>query len=387
MANTYSNIYPTLFAQALQVLRESCLMPRLVNTDFADVPVGQGDYVNVAIASAGTVTDVAPTAAPQAVTDEVAVKVPIQLNKWRKTGFYYTDKEAGELGSGLRVRQMEERVRALANDINAFILAQYVGVYGITGTAGTTPFQSDLTAARGARLLLNKQLAPFAGRKVVLDPDAESYASVLAQFLAADQRGDQGGIIEGQIGRKIGMDWFMDHQVPLHTSTALTAGALTINGVQAAGAGSTDNGRTGTISFAKATNAAPVVAGDILEFTVGGVVQQHVVVTGVSLAVGNTTVTVAPALRVATAGAEAVTLRATHRVNLAFHTDAFAFASRRLTSNVESAARDSMTIADPVSRVVLRMEAIRQNKQDYIEFDVLYGAKCVRPELAARIAG
>jgi hypothetical protein len=32
---------------------------------------------------------------------------------------------------------------------------------------------------------------------------------------------------------------------------------------------------------------------------------------------------------------------------------------------------------------VLRLEVIRQNKQVYYEFDVLYGAECVRPELAA----
>jgi hypothetical protein len=72
-----------------------------------------------------------------------------------------------------------------------------------------------------------------------------------------------------------------------------------------------------------------------------------------------------------------------NRVNLAFHRDAFHFASRPLTSD---AAADLMrSVADPVSGVALRMEMIRQNKQDYIEFDVLYGATSFRPQLAVRI--
>jgi hypothetical protein len=40
-----------------------------------------------------------------------------------------------------------------------------------------------------------------------------------------------------------------------------------------------------------------------------------------------------------------------------------------------------------VSGVALRMEVVRQNKQTLFDFDVLYGAACVRPELAVRLAG
>ena len=60
MSNTLTSILPTIMAQALIVLRERCVMPRLVNTDFADAPAGQGDSVNVTISSALPVTDVSP---------------------------------------------------------------------------------------------------------------------------------------------------------------------------------------------------------------------------------------------------------------------------------------------------------------------------------------
>lgn len=258
------------------------------------------------------------------------------------------------------------------------------------GTAGTTPFASDASAATNARKILNKQLCPLDMRSAVLDYDAEANALALAPFRDASQSADNAVVAEGQIGRKYGMQWYGDDHVPTHTSTALTAGAATINGVNAAGGGSTDNLRTGTVSIAKATNSAPLVAGDILEWTVGGVVQQHVVVTGVTLAVGNTTVTVAPALRVATAGGETVTLRATHVVNMAFRYDAFAFATRSLIEpslDVGAPGYKMETMTDPVSRLTVRVEVMRQYKQWCWDFDILYGGLLVQPANAVRIAG
>jgi hypothetical protein len=381
--NTVSNILSVIMAQALIVLREQCVMPRLVNTDFQNVPAGQGDSVNVVISSALPVTDVSPSKDQPTPESSTPVKVAVPLDQWRKTGHYLTDKERGELGSGRLLQGPQEAAKALANDINSFIFQQYKRVYGFAGTPGTTPFATDLTGAKELRTVLNQQLVPVRDRRLVLDPLAEANAMHLAQFLAADQRGDQGGVLDGQIGRKLGMDWYLDQAVPTHDSTALTAGAATVNGAQAVGVGSTDNGRTGTLSIAKATNASDLVKGDVI--TIAGDDQTYVVLADVTLAVGNTSVSIAPALKVATAGGEAVTLKASHVVNLGFHRDAFTFASRRLQS--ETPGVNQFTVADPVSQVVLRVELIRQNKQDYVEYDVLYGAICSRPELAARLAG
>jgi hypothetical protein len=176
----------------------------------------------------------------------------------------------------------------------------------------------------------------------------------------------------------------MDQQIPTHVTTPLSAGNATANGAQVVGAGSTDQGRTGTVSIAKATNASALVAGDVLSFA--GDPQTYVVLTAVSLIVGNTTVAIAPALQVAKTGGELVTLRASHVVNLAFHRDAFGFVSRPLQASSAN-TMEVMSVADPVSGVALRLEVVRQNKQTLFDFDVLYGAECVRPELAARLAG
>jgi hypothetical protein len=384
MANTFTDVVPILVAQGLQTLRAACVMPRLVNTDYSNTPANLGDTVNVWIPSAVTVADVAPSAAPIQAGDSQPVKAPIPLNKWRRAGFYLTDKQQEEIVGGVQSKQTGEAVKALAEDINAFIFSLYPAVYGFQGTPGTTPFATDVTGATNVRKTLNLQRAPLAERRLVVDVNAEANALALPAFTSAYIVGNPTAVIEGTIGRRLGFDWAMDQQVPTHPSVALTAGAATVNGAQAINQGSTNGGRTGTVSIAKATNAGSLIAGDILTFA--GDAQTYTVLAAATLIIGNTTASIAPALSTAKAGGEAVTLKAAHVVNLAFHRDAFAFVSRPLqasTANVE----EMMSVVDPISGVAVRLEVSRQNKQMLFDFDVLYGAACVRPELAARLAG
>jgi hypothetical protein len=384
MANTFTDVVPILVAQGLQTLRAACVMPRLVNTDYSNTPANLGDTVNVWIPSAVTVADVAPSAAPIQAGDSQPVKAPIPLNKWRRAGFYLTDKQQEEIVGGVQSKQTGEAVKALAEDINAFIFSLYPAVYGFQGTPGTTPFATDVTGATNVRKTLNLQRAPLAERRLVVDVNAEANALALPAFTSAYIVGNPTAVIEGTIGRRLGFDWAMDQQVPTHPSVALTAGAATVNGAQAINQGSTNGGRTGTVSIAKATNAGSLIAGDILTFA--GDAQTYTVLAAATLIIGNTTASIAPALSTAKAGGEAVTLKAAHVVNLAFHRDAFAFVSRPLqasTANVE----EMMSVVDPISGVAIRLEVSRQNKQMLFDFDVLYGAACVRPELAARLAG
>lgn len=384
MTNTFTDVVPILIAQGLQTLRAACVMPRLVNTDYSNTPANQGDTVNVWIPSALTVSDVAPSAAPVQAGDSQPVKAPIPLNKWRRSGFYLTDKQQEEIVGGVQSKQTGEAIKAIAEDINAYIFGLYTSVYGYAGAAGTTPFAADVSALTAARKVLNLQRAPLTDRRLVLDVNAEANALGLAAFTTFQNVGNAAGLIDGTLGRKFGFDIAMDQQVPTHPSVVFTAGAVTVNGVNAINAGSTNGGRTGTISLAKATNAGSFIAGDII--TIAGFNQTYVVTAATALIVGNTTVPIAPALQQATAGGEAITLKAAHVVNMAFHRDAFAFVSRPLqasSANIET----MMSVADPISGVAIRLEVIRQNKQMFFDFDVLYGAACVRPELASRLAG
>jgi len=378
MANTLAEVTPKILAQGLLALRGATIMPQVVNSDYSSAAGMKGSTIDVPIPSAVVAQAVTAANTPPSTADSAPTSVPIALDQWYEAPFYLTDKDMQESVDGVIPMQASEAIKAIASNVNSYIHNKYPGVYGYTGTAGTTPFASTTVDASQARKILTNQLAAKGDRRFIMDTDADANALELRAFQDASFRGDRAGILEGEIGRKLGFDFYTDQEVVTHTSTVFTAGAVTANGVNAVGAA--------TVSIAKATNAAPLVAGDIISFA--GDTQTYSVVTGVTLIVGNTNVAISPALKVATTGGEVVTLRATHVVNLAFHRDAFAFASRPL-SNVGATELGSViqSAVDPVSGIVLRLEVTREHKRTRWSYDILYGAELVRPELATRVAG
>ncbi|MGF6154025.1 P22 phage major capsid protein family protein [Pseudomonas fluorescens] len=376
MSNVLTQVATPLLAQGLVALRSMNVMPRLVNSDYQGAAQEKNSVINVPIPSAIAAQQVAPGATPPVTADTSPTSVPITLDQWYEAPFYITDQEAMNVMNGYVPMQATEAIKAIANNVNAYILNLGTSFFSMSGTPGTTPFASDTTAASIARKLLNKQLSPTGDRRIVLDMDAEGNAIVLPMFQQAQMAGNNTTLVEGVIGRKVGFDWYADQQVPTFVSTPLTAGACTANGVNAVG--------SKVVSIAKATNTSPLVKGDII--SLAGSSQTYVVTAAVTLAVGNTNVSIYPGLAVATAGGETVTLKASHVMNMAFHRDAIAFATRPL-QEVTHPAVISVSQVDPVSGLSLRLEITRQHKQTRYSFDILYGGACVRPELGTRIAG
>jgi hypothetical protein len=384
MANSLSAVMPKILARGLLALREQAVMPRLVNADYSNDAARKGDTIDVPLPSAVAASDVAPSNTAPAPVDTAPTVVQIPLNHWKKAGFHLTDREVLEIDAAESFvpMQMSEAVRALANAVNASVHAEYAGIYGFVGTAGSTPFGADVSNATAARKLLNKQLAPRSDRRGVLDFDAEANALALPQFSDAEKIGSAGVKIEGEIGRKFGIDWVADDGVPNHVAgTASDTGSYTITAAASASAGAS------TVSIKSDTGTPTLVAGDVLSFA--GHEQTYVVTAGTALSTGGVAVAIAPALRAAVANAAAVSVRASHVVNMAFHRDAFALAMRPLSAGMADLALGNRILAmtDAQTGLSLRLEVSRQYKQTVWEFDVLWGVKLVRPELAVRIAG
>ena len=379
MANTITNVLPKILARGLMALREQAIMPALVNGDYSTEAAMKGDTIDVPIPSALSVSDVAPSNTPPAPADSAPTKVQIALNNWKKVNFHMTDKELMDLdkNSHFVPMQMSEAVRALANSINSTVHNQYTGIYGFTGTAGTTPFASTVASATGARKVLNEQLCPRENRRLVMNYDAEANALALADFQRVNEAGDSGPKLEGQLGRKFGFDTYTDDGVVTHTAGG--SGTPLVNGALAVGDTSVSiDGMTGTDGL---------VVGDIVTFA--GHAQTYTVSVAGTTSAGAQTVTVSPAIKAIVADNAAVTVKADHVVNLAFHRDAFALAMRPLAAGTIADAYGSniVSMTDPVSGLSMRLEVSRQYKQVVYELDALWGVKLIRPELACRIAG
>jgi hypothetical protein len=292
----------------------------------------------------------------------------LSLDNWKEAPFTMNDKELTSVMKGVAPRQLEEAVKAIANDVDTSILSLYKEIYGVAGSAGTVPFASSTAEAQAAFRTLNIQLCPRDNRRIVLDPFAEANAIGLPQFQQAQMSGSTETLTNATIGKKLGFDWYQDQNIQRHS--AGSAAGFLVN--QA-------NHAIGDTAVTVDTGTGTFVAGDL--FTVAGDSQTYVVkthATGV--------VTYSPAAKTAFADNAALTKIASHTVNLAFHRDAFGFASRPMT-DVFSGGSEIMSMVDPLSGIVLRLEVSRQHKQTQWSLDCLWGVKTIRSEMACRILG
>lgn len=376
--NTITNIIPHLLAQGLVTLRENAIMPRLVNAAYSAQAAEQGSSIDIPVPAAITAAPVTPSYADPNDTGIVPSKVTLSLDQWKEAPFFMTDKEMMEVMAGTIPMQAAEAVKALANDVDAYLLGLYKGVYNAVGSAGTTPFATDVTAATSARKFLNAYLAPMTDRRFVFNPDVEANALGLRAFQDVAWSGDARGINEGQIIRKLGFDWHLDQNVKEHTAgTVATSFAIKTATAHAAGL---------TTLTTTTGGDADLKAGDII--TIAGHDQQYVVTADAArTGGGDLPVLISPGLKVALTGAEVITIVGNHAANLAFHRDAIAFANRPLVDSAEGLGNQIMSAQDPVSGLTLRLEVSRQYKRTRWSFDILYGAKLVRPELAVRVLG
>jgi len=400
VANTITALVPKILAKGQLVLREQAIMPRLVNADYAAETRAFGDTIDVAIASAIARRVVTPAVTQGANQNSAPTKVQIALDQWYESTFNLTDKEMEECDSEASYipLQVSAAIKSLANGIDDHIMANYTGVWSHSGVPGTTPFASNVNEFRDARKRLNQELADAGDRKVVLDADAEANALNLSIFHEAQKRGDQGGIISGEIGEKFGSQWFLDQNVPTHTAGTWAITGTGYNEVLATVAAGVSTiiiqGNSSTT-----TNGGSLVVGDVFRIS-GRSDYQYVVKTAGSVAVGaqaTLSVNFSPPLRAIALAAATVEFESAsgaggdgptdHTVSMLFQRQALGFASRPLARSQKGLGSVFQSVVDPISKVALRLEVNRQYKQTTWAFDVLYGSQLIRPELACRIMG
>lgn len=385
MANDLNDLCQVyILPKALKVLREACVMPALVFTDYQPIAemrnkqitipgpqvLGEAEDMAAAIAGAGTVAT--------ALTDPT---VTITLSNWKYKQFEATDKDMLEapMKDGVLPSAAEEAVRILANDLDKALLALYKDIPYFYGTPGVTP--SNVDDIINVRKVLQNNKVPLTDRRLVVDTEAE--AKFLISLKDAGQTGTTAALREASMGRLSAFDIYADQLVSSHAVGTFAAGAPLVNGAVAAEATTMAvNGGSGTET---------ILEGDI--FTVAGAPGQYVCTAKATAAAG--AIAALSFYPEAPAGGfadkAAVTILGNHTPNLAFHRDAFALVMRPIADDTIIAS-ESSTIAvqtDPVSGIPLRLETWRESKyaRRQWRFDILYGVKTLRPELAARLIG
>jgi hypothetical protein len=291
-------------------------------------------------------------------------------------------------------RILEPAMSVLAANMEADALSMALDVYQAVNNVGSA---ITLNKVLGARKLLTDALAPQSNRKLILNTQDNLDLVDGLKGLFQDSSTIAKQYRDGMVGTTAGFgDIYENTLLPSQaTGTAASATTYTVNGA----------GQTGS-TVVVATGATTFKKGDVITFADcnrvhtetkadTGALQQFVVTADYAGGAGS--IAIAPAI-VTSGGRQNVAASPTnggavtkvggasavYRPSLAFHKDAFTFATVDLEDVSKYGAWGAREQFDGISMRVARQYAINSDTIP-CRIDVLYGYKTIRAQLAARI--
>ena len=379
--------------EALRVLHQKCNfignINRQYDDSFAKSGAKIGDSLKVRLPNQYTVR----TGATLSAQDTVESSTTLQVATQKGVDLNFTSVDLTLSLDDFSKRILEPAMSVLAANIEADALSMALDVYnGINNVGSALTFKKVLEG----RKVLQDNLAPSDGdRNVILNTqdNVDMVDALKGLFQDSSSIGKQ--YREGLLGRTGGFDFYENTLISNQTTgTSASATGYTVNGASQTGStvvvatGSNTFKRGDIVTFAGCVRVHPETkqsTGDLQQFVVtadyaGGdgslAISPAIVTSG-----GRQNVAASPTnggAVVKVGGASAV-----YKPSLAFHKDAFTFATADLVmpGGVDFAAREVM---DGISMRIVRQYDINNDKFP-ARLDVLYGYKTLRAELAARL--
>lgn len=406
MSNTLLTI-GMITNEALAVLENELTFTRKVNRQYDDqfgkAGAKIGDTLNIRL----PVRYVGRRTPTLNVESTVESSVPLTLTTQYGTDMSFTSAELKLSIDEFSDRIIKPAVANIANMIDYDGLQQYLNVYNAVGTPGVVPNSLDTYLSAGVKL--DNNATPMGDRSIVLNPQSQAtiVGALTTIFNPNKQISDQ--YLKGSMGTAVGFDWAMDQNVGVQTvgtygGTPLTN--LVTPFVSGASTIVTDGwtATTTTLNVGDIFTIAGVYSVNPQSRVTTGQLQQLVVTTKtVTDGSGNSTIAFSPALvgpngstlvynqnvnALPLDGAAIVVFGASGTVtpqNLAFHKDAFTFATVMLPDmpGVETSRATSKQLGMSI-RLVRGTDLV--NDRAISRLDLLGGWATLRAQTACRIA-
>lgn len=384
MANTLTGLTVTIYNALDVVSRELTGFIPAVSSDMTYNRAAKGQTVTSPVAPAATATDINPGVTPPNDGDQNIGKVDMTITKARRVPVRWNGEEKLALDNNgasyntILRDQFAQAMRTLANEVEADVAGLAIGASRAVGTAGTTPFATNLKDSALALKALQDNGAPKGDLQLVIDTTAGANMRTLGQLNKANEANDDSLLRRGVL-------------LDVH-GFAIRESAQVITPVSGTGAGATTDAAGYAVGATSITLASAgtgtIVAGDVITFA--GDTNQYVVVAGDTDVSNGGTITLAkPGLRKAIpAAATAITVAPTSTRNLAFARSAIALATRipALPEGGDS-ADDRMIVTDPVSGLSFEIAIYRQYRQVQYEVSLAWGCAMVKPEHSIILLG
>lgn len=328
---------------------------------------------------AATATDITPGVTPPNDGDQTLGNTEVKITKSRRVPFRWTGEESRGANSGAGARaiqgdQIQQAIRTLVNEMEVDVVnAARVASSRAWGTAGTTPFATDLSDPAQLRKILDDNGAP-GERALIIDTTAGARLRTLGQLTKANEAGTTMTLRDGAL-------------LDLHGFTVKESAGVGVN-VKGTGAGFTSNTAgyvAGSTNITLISGTGTVLAGDVVTFA--GDTNKYVVETGTS---GPGAITLAaPGLRQAIpASATAMTIGNNYTGNVGFARSSLILATRApaLPDDGDMAV-DRMMITDPRSGISFEIAMYAQYRQMQYEVSAAWGVKGIKPNHSAILLG
>lgn len=379
--NTLTALAPVLYSVAQEVAAEAFGVVDAINSNFDDKAVAKGDKVKVPIAPAAALSDFTPAPTAPQGADKTAENVEVEITASKKTTWHLTGEQIRSLSNSGNdnewVRQLiAQGMRALRNqaesDCGAVIKKKACRAIG---TAGTTPFASDIDILVDLRKEFVDNGAPMSDLQLALNTSAYSKMLKLGVVQQANIAGSDQERRTGRLGRQYGFLPFESAGLSLHTKGTATAMDIDLSGGYAAGSTviNIDGGDGGTL-----------LAGDV--FTLAGVTTKYVSHTAIAAVTDNHLVTIGkPGLLAAVADGVEITLGGNYTPNLAFERAAVVGVMRPPLIPANPTIKQ-MVISDSKGMSYLLLE-IAQYGMITWEMHLAWGFQVVQPEYVFTLLG
>lgn len=386
-ANTLSQIIPDLYAGLDVVSREMVGMIPSVTRNVGAERAAVGQNVVYQITEEATLQDTTPAMTVPEPTDKNPGTGSITISKSKNTSFGWTGEEARGVNHGpgmisLQADYFAQGLRKLTNAIEFDLVVEAAAAASAGyGTAGTTPFGTNVGESAQMKKLLDDAGADPSNRALVGDTSMGAALRTLGQLTKANEAGTVMTLRDGEL---LNLNSFS-----IKESGQMYAGAVSTVGT-AAGA-TTDaagyaKGAT-TIALASA-GTGTIIAGDFIKFA--GDDRAYRVVTGdADVSGGGTVVIAAPGLiEPIPAAATNITVVAARSMNLAFPASAVHLVARQPALPDEGdLAIDRMPIVDPRSGLVFEVSIYPGYRKVRAEVAMAWGQKAVKGEHIAALFG
>lgn len=217
MANTF--LTPSIIArEALMVLRNNAVMANLVYRDYSsEFVAGVGDTISVRKPAKFEAKEFNNTAIE--VQTAAENKVDVKMDKLLDVSFSVTAKEMAMSIQDFSAQLLVPAMQAFADKIDGYLIALADAI------STNKVVQADAVTAADvvdARAFLTKNAAPLTERRFVYNTEVEADLLKTDLFINASAVGDEGTALrEASLGRKFGMDFYVDQNLDAATAKAV----------------------------------------------------------------------------------------------------------------------------------------------------------------------